>query len=85
MSGYNPARLVSEHRVRPAPLLHARRKLRDLSLRMGPRILRIRDKPVDRPALYLIRRPCLLARGRARPQTAGNWPRLGSSFDLKYL
>jgi hypothetical protein len=45
-----------------APLLHARRKLRDLSLRMRPGVLRIRDQPIDRPALNLIRRPCSLAR-----------------------
>ena len=44
--------------VRPAPLLHASRKLRDLSLRVRPGVLRIRDQPVDRPALDLIRRPC---------------------------
>jgi len=32
VAGNNPACLVGKHRIRPAPLLHARRKLRDLSL-----------------------------------------------------
>ena len=31
--------------------LHACRKMRDLSFGMGPGIFRIRDQPVDRPAL----------------------------------
>ena len=39
---------------------------------MRPGILRIRDQPVDRPALNLIRWPCSLARGRARPQMEGS-------------
>ena len=62
MAGYNSDRLVRKHRVHPAPLLHARRKLRDLSLGVRPGVLRIRDKPVDRPSLDLIRRPLGLAR-----------------------
>jgi hypothetical protein len=67
----NPAGLVGKHRVGPAPLLHARRKLRNLSLGVRPVILRVRDQPVDRPALNLIRRPRSLARGRA-PASCGN-------------
>jgi hypothetical protein len=70
----NPARLVGKHRVRPAPLLHARRKLRDLSLGMGPGIFRIRDQPVDRPALDLIRRPCALARARVARRRLSSYP-----------
>jgi hypothetical protein len=64
VASYNSARLVSEHRVRPSPLLHARRNLRYLSLGVRPGILRIRNQPVDRPPLNLIRRPSRLARGR---------------------
>jgi hypothetical protein len=60
-----PAFFVGEHRVRPAPLLHACRNLRDLSFGMSSGISRIRDQPVNRPALDLIRRPDGLARGRA--------------------
>jgi hypothetical protein len=49
-----------------APLLQARRKLGDLSLGVRPGVLRIRDQPVDRPALDLIRRPHFpLSRARA--------------------
>jgi hypothetical protein len=85
---YNPARRVNQHRVRPAPLLHARRKLRDLSLGMRPGILRIRDQPVDRPALNLIRGPCRLARAlcaQARASDLGNlpsWPPAQAGADL---
>jgi hypothetical protein len=41
-----------------------------------PGVLRIRDQPVDRPPLNLVRWPSnfhSLARGRARPQTGGSW------------
>jgi len=45
--------------------LHACRKMRDLSFGMGPGIFRIRDQPVDRPALDLIRRPHFPSLARA--------------------
>jgi hypothetical protein len=65
VTGNNPARLVGENRIRPAPLLHARRKLCDLSLGVRPGILRIRDQPVDRPSLNLICRPNFPSLARA--------------------
>jgi hypothetical protein len=60
VAGYNSAGLVRENRVRPAPLLHARRYLRDLSLGVCPGVFRIRDQPVDWPPLNLIRRPVIV-------------------------
>ena len=78
-----PARLIGQHRVRPAPLLHARRKLRDLSLRVRPGVLRIRDQLVDRPALDLVRRDLAWAEElerrrdpRAGRRAGGDPPRL---------
>jgi ParB-like chromosome segregation protein Spo0J len=38
--------------------------------RVGPCIFRIRDQPVDRPALDLVGRPRPLISGRCRPATA---------------
>jgi hypothetical protein len=51
-------------------------KLGDLSLRVRPGVLRIRNQPVDRPAFYLIRRPLvpILARAHyARTRQWGSW------------
>jgi hypothetical protein len=50
---YNPAVFPGQHRVRPAPLLHARGYGSDLSVRMRPGIFRIRTD--DRNDLALVR------------------------------
>ena len=57
MAGNQSAVLAHQRRRRPAPLLDARRDCRNLSVRVGPGVFRIRDQPIDRPALDLIRRP----------------------------
>src|SRR5580692_690838 len=49
---------------RPAPLLHDRGDRGDLGIRVGPCIFGIRDQPVDRPPLDLVRRPRPLISGR---------------------
>ena|SRR5438067_2102346 len=51
------AALVHEDRVRPAPLFNTRRDLRDLGLGVDPGVSGIGDKPIQRPALYGVRRP----------------------------
>jgi hypothetical protein len=52
-----PVSLGDQHRRRPAPLLDARRDGRDLRIRVGPCVFRIRDQPIDPPALDLVGRP----------------------------
>jgi hypothetical protein len=44
-------------------LLDARRDCRNLSVRVGPGVFRIRDQPVDRPPLDLVGRPRSLISG----------------------
>ena len=78
-AGNQSAVLAHQRRRRPAPLLDACRDGGDLGIRVGPGVFRIRDQPVDRPALDL--RPCRLAtafdfpsrlaRGRAHALTEG--------------
>src|SRR6202040_2265273 len=58
-----PAVLAHQRRRRPAPLLDARRDRRDLGVRVGAGIFRIRDQPVDRPPLDLVGRPRPLISG----------------------
>ena len=54
-------------RARPAPLLDARGYRGDLGIRVGPYIFGIRDQPIDRPALDLVRWPrSLISGGLAR-------------------
>ena len=49
------------------------RKLRDLSLGVRPGVLRLRDQPVDRPALDLIRRPLVPTLARAHYARTRQW------------
>ena len=64
-------------RRRPAPLLDACRDGRNLRIRVGAGILRIRDQPLDPPALDLVGRATAFdfrqppARGRAHVWTEG--------------
>jgi hypothetical protein len=52
-----PTVLTHQRRARPAPLLDAGGYRGDLGVRVGARVLRIRDQPLDRPPLDLVRRP----------------------------
>ena len=52
-----PAVLAHQRRRRPAPLLDAGRDSGDLRIRVGSRIVGIRDQPVNRPPLDLVGRP----------------------------
>jgi hypothetical protein len=63
MAGNQSAVLAHQRRRRPAPLLDARRDCRNLSVRVGPGVFRIRDQPVDRPPLDLVGRPRSLISG----------------------
>jgi len=68
VSGDNPARLVGEHRVRPAPLADRRRYLCHLLVRMRSSIAGIRDELRERPALDLV------PSGSVRPRSASRSP-----------
>jgi hypothetical protein len=56
--------LTHQRRRRPAPFLDARGDCGDLGIRVGPRVARIGDQPIDRPALDLVGRPRPLISGR---------------------
>jgi hypothetical protein len=65
----NQATVLAHQRWRrPTPLLDARRDRGDLGIRVGPCIFRVRDQPIDRPALDLI--------GRPRPLISGSLARV---------
>jgi hypothetical protein len=49
--------LAHQRRARPAPLLDACGDRGDLGVRVGPCVFCVRDQPIDRPALDLVRRP----------------------------
>ena len=57
MASNQTAILAHQRRARPTPLLDARRDRGDLGIRVGPCIFGIRDQPIDRPPLDLVRRP----------------------------
>jgi Protein of unknown function (DUF3750) len=70
MAGDQATVLGDQNRRRPAPFLDACCYRGDLSIRVGPSVFRIRDQPLDRPALDLYRPamvfdfPSRLARAR---------------------
>ena len=57
MASDQHALLVNQDRVRPAPFADRCGNLIEVGLAVKPRIVRIRDKPFDRPALDLVGRP----------------------------
>ena len=67
--------LAHQRRARPAPFLDARGYRGDLRISVGPSVFRIRDQPIDRPALDLVGRPRPLISGGLAPArvNGGEW------------
>src|SRR5688572_32260559 len=66
MPGDDGVVLSDQHRVGPAPFLDRGRDLIDLCGAVGAGIARIRNEPLDRPALYLVGGPDAGGQGAGR-------------------